>query len=156
MALQAPQLSPDNIRDVVAAMTLEEKAAVLVGGGSKAFNGIGNTDKGVPGAAGTTHAVPRLGIPSVVLADGPAGLRINPEREGEEKTFYCTGFPIGTMLASTWNTELVEEVGRAMGNEVLEYGVDVILGPGVNIHRNPLCGRITARIRCLPARWPRR
>ena len=141
MVLQAPQLTPDNIRDVVAAMTLEEKAAVLVGGGSKAFNGIGNTDKGVPGAAGTTHAVPRLGIPSIVLADGPAGLRINPNREGAEQTFYCTGFPIGTMLASTWNTELVEEVGRAMGNEVLEYGVDVILGPGVNIHRNPLCGR---------------
>ena len=141
MALQAPQLTPDNIRDVVAAMTLEEKAALLVGGGSKAFNGIGNTDKGVPGAAGTTHAIPRLGIPSIVLADGPAGLRINPTREGEEKTYYCTGFPIGTMLASTWNTELVEEVGRAMGNEVLEYGVDVLLAPGVNIHRNPLCGR---------------
>ena len=141
MALQAPQLTPDNIRDVVAAMTLEEKAAVLVGGGSKAFNGIGNTDKGVPGAAGTTHAVPRLGIPSIVLADGPAGLRIDPMRAGVEKTFFCTGFPIGTMLASTWNTELVEEVGRAIGNEVLEYGVDVILGPGVNIHRNPLCGR---------------
>ena len=141
MALQAPQLTPDNIRDVVAAMTLEEKAAVLVGGGSKAFNGIGNTDTGVPGAAGTTHAVPRLGIPSIVLADGPAGLRIDPMRAGVEKTFFCTGFPIGTMLASTWNTELVEEVGRAIGNEVLEYGVDVILGPGVNIHRNPLCGR---------------
>ena len=141
MALQAPQLTPDNIRDVVAAMTLEEKAALLVGGRSKAFNGIGNTDKGVPGAAGTTQAIPRLGIPSIVLADGPAGLRIDPLRAGVEKTFYCTGFPIGTMLASTWNTELVEEVGRAMGNEVLEYGVDVILGPGVNIHRNPLCGR---------------
>lgn len=137
----APQLREDNIPEVVAAMTPEEKCALLIGGRSKAFNGIGHTEVGVPGAAGTVNGIPRLGIPSIILADGPAGLRINPTREGDSRTFYCTGFPVGTMLSSTWNPELVEEAGRCIGNEVLEYGVDILLAPGANIHRNPLCGR---------------
>ena len=136
-----PVLREDNIPEIVSLLTLEEKAAILVGCGSTAFDGIGRNDIGVKGSAGATHAIQRLGIPSIVFADGPAGLRIDPTRAGTDKTFYCTGFPIGTMLASTWNPGLVEEAGRAMGNEVLEYGVDVLLGPGVNIHRNPLCGR---------------
>jgi beta-glucosidase len=97
--------------------------------------------EGIPGVAGTIVPTPRLGIPTVYLSDGPAGLRIEPTREGEDSTFYATAFPIGTMLSSTWNTALVEEVGKAMGNEALEYGVDVILGPGANIHRHPFCGR---------------
>lgn len=141
LADKAPQLREDNISEVVAAMTPEEKCTLIIGGRAASFNGIGFTNTGVPGAAGVVNGIPRLGIPTVVLADGPAGLRISPTREGDSRTFYCTGYPIATMLSSTWNLELVEEAGRNMGNEVLEYGVDILLAPGANIHRNPLCGR---------------
>ena len=137
----APQLREDNIKEVIAAMTPEEKCTLIIGGRAANFNGIGFTNTGVPGAAGVINGIPRLGIPTVVLADGPAGLRISPIREGDSRTFYCTGYPIGSMLSSTWNLELVEEAGKSMGNEVLEYGVDILLAPGANIHRNPLCGR---------------
>lgn len=143
-AQNAPQLRADNIDEVIAAMTLEEKAQLLVGGANNFFSGgavVGGSAETVPGAAGTTAAIPRLGIPETILTDGPAGVRINPTRKGESKTYYATGFPIGTCLASTWNTELVNEVGHAIGNETKEYRCDVILGPGMNLHRNPLCGR---------------
>ena len=140
------KLQPDNVDDVLKAMTLEEKAMLVVGGNrqiaSTTNNGmIGSHAQRVPGAAGTTQAIPRLGIPSTVLTDGPAGVRINPKRDNDSNTYYCTGFPVGTALACTWNTQLVEEVGQCIGNEVLEYGCDVLLAPGMNIHRSPLCGR---------------
>ncbi|WP_418696847.1 glycoside hydrolase family 3 C-terminal domain-containing protein [Bacteroides sp.] len=140
-----PQLGKASLDDVIAAMTLEEKGHLIVGTGMAGFSGdsavIGETRNLVPGAAGTTYPIERLGIPAVVLADGPAGLRINPTRDGDSATYYCTHFPIGTLLASTWDQELVENVGKAIGNEVLEYGADVLLAPALNIHRNPLCGR---------------
>lgn len=140
-----PQLGDSSIKDVISAMTLEEKARIVVGIGIKGFTDnsptIDETQKIIPGAAGATYGIPRLGIPSIVLADGPAGLRINPTREGDSATYYCTHYPIGTLLASTWNEELVQSVGQAIGNEVLEYGIDVLLAPALNIHRNPLCGR---------------
>ena len=144
MAQQAPQLRADNIDEVMKAMTLEEKARLLVGGANNFFGTgavVGGEADLVAGAAGTSPAIPRLGIPATVLTDGPAGVRIDPTRKGSDKTYYATAFPIGSCLASTWNTDLVAKVGEAIGNETKEYRCDVILGPGMNLHRNPLCGR---------------
>lgn len=146
---QTPQLGKSSIKEVIAAMTLEEKVKLLVGNGFKmpGMNPpggpvIGTTQDKVPGAAGTTFAIPRLGIPSIVVSDGPAGLRIDPIRNKDSsKTFYATAWPIATLLASSWDTALVKKVGVAFGSEVHEYGVDILLAPALNIHRNPLGGR---------------
>ena len=102
---RVPQLGKSSVDEVVDAMTLEEKARLVVGTGMAGFSG----ENAVVGET--------------------------------RKTYYCTHFPIGTLLASTWDQELVEKVGEAIGNEVLEYGTDVLLAPALNIHRNPLCGR---------------
>jgi beta-glucosidase len=175
----APKLGKDPVKKVVAAMTLEEKAALVVGMGMNMPGGpppsgqngaapagpngappagpgnanppaipatdqgpvFGNTKDIVAGAAGTTYTLERLGITPMVVTDGPAGVRIDPTRANDKNTYYCTAFPVGTLLASTWDVDLVNKVGQAIGNEVLEYGADVLLGPGMNIHRDPLCGR---------------
>ncbi len=134
-----------NQEEVMGKLSLEDKAHFVIGTGMAGFSGdnavIGATRNIVPGAAGTTYPLDSLGIPAVVLADGPAGLRIDAKREGDSATYYCTHFPIGTLLASTWNTKLIGEVGQAIGEEVKEYGADVLLAPALNIMRNPLCGR---------------
>ena len=139
-----PKLQADNIDEVMKAMTLEEKAKLLVGGANNFFGDqavVGGEALLVAGAAGTSPEIPRLGIPATVLTDGPAGVRIDPTRKDDSKTYYATAFPIGSCLACTWNTDLVTKVGEAIGNETKEYRCDVILGPGMNLHRNPLCGR---------------
>jgi beta-glucosidase len=135
-------------KELVSKMTLDEKVNLVAGMGMEIpgmnmgnGTGIGQIKDKVPGAAGTTYAIPRLNLPNTVVADGPAGLRISPTRDNDKNTYFATAWPVATLLASTWDTKLVEQVGKAMGNEVKEYGVDVILGPGLNIHRNPLGGR---------------
>jgi beta-glucosidase len=148
--VKTPRLGTDPLDTVIAAMSLEEKAGLVVGvgrgpggPGAPAATGpmIGQTQALVPGAAGTTFKVERLGITPTVLADGPAGLRISPTRPNDLSTYYCTAFPVETLLASTWDTDLLTKIGQSIGNEVLEYGADVLLAPALNIHRNPLCGR---------------
>ena len=138
-----PKLTKDNINEVVNAMTLEEKVYLLVGGtGDITIPGMPeNQGAPVAGVAGITRAIPRLGIPATILADGPAGARVNPADENAEITTFATGYPVGTALASTWNPALVTELTAAMGHEVKEYGIDLFLAPGQNIHRNALCGR---------------
>jgi len=150
----------DQVKKLLDALTLEEKVSLLVGTGmdmpaappqqgqapaetKTQTHGaaVGSTKKLVPGAAGTTNGVDRLGITPIVVADGPAGLRIDQSRPGDPLAYYCTAFPVGTLLASTWDEALVNKVGQAMGQEMIAYGVDILLGPGMNIQRNPLCGR---------------
>jgi beta-glucosidase len=161
-----PKLGKNSLKQVIDAMTLQEKSKLVVGMGFKMpgvppprkdqkpqSTDIGgfklppsdadayNIPEKVPGAAGRTHAIARLGIPSITVSDGPAGLRIEPKRPNDTKTYYATAFPVATLLASTWDTAVVRKVGVAFGNEVREYGVDILLAPALNIHRNPLGGR---------------
>ncbi|MDE3184702.1 MAG: glycoside hydrolase family 3 C-terminal domain-containing protein [Bacteroidota bacterium] len=129
-------------------MTLEQKAELVVGNGFRMPGmkpqgpTIGQTQDKVPGAAGTTHPFPTLKIPSIVLSDGPAGVRIAPYRNGDSsRSYFATAWPVATLLASSWDTALVKKMGVAFGSEIHDYGIDVILAPALNIHRNPLGGR---------------
>lgn len=146
-AQDAPQLGKNSVDEVIRAMTLQEKVDILVGGGmyvpGMPMPGASSTpsdaQKRVTGAAGTTGAIPRLGIPGMVVCDGPAG--IHAFNGGKSRMYYATAWPIGSLLASSWDTALVNKVGSAYGREAKEYGIDIILGPGMNIHRNPLGAR---------------
>lgn len=151
-AAEPPQLGKDPLPAVIAAMTVEEKVGLVMGTGMDLPGldlgpqlqapPVGPVPNAVAGAGGTTLPVPRLGIPALILADGPAGLRISPLRPGAEgRSFHATAFPVATLLASSWDTALVERVGAAMGAEARDYGIDVLLAPALNIHRNPLGGR---------------
>ncbi|MEP1446288.1 MAG: glycoside hydrolase family 3 C-terminal domain-containing protein [Paraglaciecola sp.] len=144
-AVSAVTLGVDSLDEVIQALSLQEKVKLIRGTGMDLGDGgpnVGQTKDKVPGAAGTTFAIPRLGIPSIVLADGPAGLRIAPHREGDkDKSYFATAFPIANSLSSSWNTELVKQIGQAVGDEAKEYGVDILLAPALNIHRFALGGR---------------
>ena len=122
-----------NIDEILKNVTIEEKLSLIVG--------WGGLPRKVVGGAGETRPIDRLNIPSIVMADGPAGVRISPFRIGSSDTYYATAFPNEIALASTWNLKLVEEVGKAIGEEARDYGIDVMLSPGLNIHRIPLGGR---------------
>ncbi len=142
-----PRLGQAPIRDIVNAMTREEKARFVIGSGmtenpdGSPSTVVGNTRLIVPGAAGTTYPIKRLGIPAIVFADGPAGVRIDSSRPGDSLRYDCTHFPMATLLGATWNDSIVTEVAAAIGEEARQYGVDVMLGPALNIQRHPLCGR---------------
>ncbi len=152
LALNGPaqtRLTEKNVDDVLRQMTLQEKADLLVGciEGTNYFGVPQPTGSDptnavlVPGAAGQTNTISRLGVPATVVADGPAGLRISPTRPDDDRSYCCTGYPVPIAMASTWNAPLVRRVGSSMGKELKEYGVDMLLAPGTNIMRNPLCGR---------------
>ncbi len=132
-----PALSLDDVKagkasldDFISQLSDSELEALSRG------HGMINSPLGVPGNAGVMGGViPSLrekGVRPVSCCDGPAGLRI---------ARYCSLMPCGTALAATFNTQLMEELHRLTGREMIKYGVDVHLGPGMNIHRNPLCGR---------------
>jgi beta-glucosidase len=93
----------------------------------------------------STAALPALGVRSIRMADGPHGLRVqnddNPDHLGLGRSLPATCFPPAVTLASSWDPALIEQVGAALGREARSQGVDVLLGPGLNIKRSPLCGR---------------
>lgn len=132
--------------NIVSKMTADEKIKMLIGPGyTDTVANTVNLKSSLPGAAGYINGVKNeasgLDVPATKLVDGPAGIRIDPLRDGESGTFYATAFPTGTVLASTWNPDLVKKVGEAAGEEGREYGADFWLAPGMNIQRNPLNGR---------------
>lgn len=158
-------------REFVDSLTLDECIALATGDPAKGQGGnLGAAGILVPGSAGETSDIARdKGLASMVLADGPAGLRLMKyydvkegkivakpfrfslenglfcpeykEEEGQRYYQYCTAIPVGVNLAQTWNLPLIEEIGHMIAGEMQEFGVSLWLAPGMNINRNPLCGR---------------
>lgn len=136
------------MEEFVANLTAEEMCYIVMGGGMSMSSSepiIGAQSYSVSGAAGetTSNYFESHGIPNIVLADGPAGVRINQSYTSDGETYYqfCTAFPIGTMIAQTWDTDIMYSFGDCIGTEMEEMGVTLWLAPGMNIHTNPLCGR---------------
>lgn len=168
-----------SLEDLVAQLTVPEMAELCVGtarGGFGSSATIGAASNAVPGAAGDTTStlIESRGIPNIVLADGPAGLRLSPhfvaDKDGtpipalsdtgfggfdfsmgrpkperpagaEDYYQYCTAIPIATLLAQTWDVDAIADAGDIVGEEMEQFGVTLWLAPGMNIQRNPLCGR---------------
>ena len=116
-----PQLSRDSIKCVVNAMTDYEKARLVVG----------TTDQSMPGVSGVIASFEMYGIPSIAVNDGPAGVRY----------YYSVWYPSMMNLASSWDTDQIYKVGKAIGQESLAHNIDIVLGPGMNIQKNVLGGR---------------
>ena len=114
-------------QNIIDQMTLEEKAALLSGKNEW-----------------QTRDYRRLGIPSICYSDGPHGIRKQAgagDHLGLNESFPATCFPTAATVANSWSESLCEEIGTALGEEAKILGVDVLLGPGLNIKRSPLCGR---------------
>jgi beta-glucosidase len=136
LVASAQQLRADNIDEVVNAMTLEEKCHLVLGCGMHF-----NDDAKFPGTAGSTFSIARLGIPETYCADSQQGLRMDSKRAWDHNDYFPTDFVASMTLASTWDREAAYKVGKGIGNEVKEFGLDWILSPSMNLIRNPLCGR---------------
>lgn len=168
--IEEKDIEKKNAEKIVSKLDMEQCIRLAIGETANSHGeNLGASGITVPGAAGeTSSCAVEMGIPNIVLADGPAGLRLNQvyhvrdgriisppfeasiehgffcenmETEGEAYYQYCTAFPVGTLLAQTWDTNLVREVGKAVSDEMKRFGVQLWLAPGMNIHRNPLCGR---------------
>lgn len=132
------------LAEFVASLSTKQLVDLVEGQLSTKENSVvGISSDILPGAAGQTGMIDHKGVPALVMADGPAGIRVEPvfERNGQTVTHYATAWPIGTALAQTWNKSLVKKVGFSIGREMVEFGVDLWLAPGMNIHRDPLGGR---------------
>jgi len=151
---RAPDTYRERAESIVAKMSVQERMNMLVGPGyamradrsfGPDYEALTNLKNDVPGSVGYINGVYNeqtgLDIAAVKLADGAAGLRIDPTRDGDSQTYFATAFPVSTLLASTWNPEILQAVGKAIAEEVKEYGLDFWLAPGLNIQRNPLNGR---------------
>ena len=116
-----------DLKTIIKDLTLEQKAALLQGS-----------------TTWTTHEIKSANIPAMFLSDGPVGLRKQAgaaDHLGLQESIPATCFPTAATMANTWNTELGEELGRTLGKEAAANDVHVVLGPGLNIKRSPLCGR---------------
>lgn len=168
---QNSELFAEGAMKLVDSLSIEDCIKLAIGDPGRAQGGnLGAAGITVPGSAGETHGCAvEKGLPSIVLADGPAGLRLMKfyhvdsgkivsvpfqfsleggifcdnlnELPGERYYQYCTAIPVGTLLAQTWDMGLIQEVGDMIGREMEYYGINLWLAPGMNIHRNPLCGR---------------
>ena len=122
--------------ELTAQLTVEEMAELCVGTERRNGDGnvIGSASSCVPGAAGdtTSSLLETRKVPNLIQADGPAGLRLETP---------CTAIPIATTLAQSWDMDLIHRMGELVGEEMKQLHVDLWLAPGMNIHRNPLCGR---------------
>jgi beta-glucosidase len=134
----------ERAQDLVSRMTLQEKIAVTVGDGrflpSEQLKMEEVTEQYIANR-NSKMLIPRLGMKTTSLTDGPCGINKHAPKEGIKEPLYTTSFPTPTCIAATWNLDLMEEVGKAFGNELLEYDYDLVLMPALNLHRDPKCGR---------------
>lgn len=161
----------EDVRTLLDSLSTEQQMQLVMGDPGKGQgSALGSAGVSVPGSAGeTSRCAEAQGLTTIVLADGPAGLRLNAsyhvhngeytplpfeasfehgffyeetqEPSGVRHYQYCTAIPVGALLAQSWDLELMERLGTLIGGEMQEFGITLWLAPGMNIHRNPLCGR---------------